>query len=255
VDFLRLYITLAPQEPVILPIHYNYILQSGIYFNLDPELSSFMHDEGYEYGSRTFKPITFSRLNGTYHLDKTSGHISFDGPIRLVVSSPVEEICHSLGTQLLLEGFIELAGQRVPVDSVEARRPIVLSNAITVATLSPVAVYSTLTKADGTRYTCYFQPGESEFEELASKNLVKKYQAVFGVDPPEGRISIKPLRQPRLHIMYYKDTVIKAYSCRLRLEGPKELILLALNAGLGSKNSQGFGCLEVIGHQSGPTGF
>jgi len=55
--------------------------------------------------------------------------------------------------------------------------------------------------------------------------------------------------------MYYKETVIKAYSCRFRLGGPKELISLALNAGLGSKNSQAFGCPEVIGHQAEPTGF
>jgi CRISPR-associated endoribonuclease Cas6 len=245
---LRLNITLSPYEPLVLPIHYNYILQSAIYSSLGSKLGTLMHDEGYEHGSRAFKPLTFSRLNGTYRLDKTSGRISFDGPIRLVVSSPIEEVCHSLGTRLLLEGSIELAGQHVPVDSVEARSPVVLSNVMTVATLSPVVVYSTLTKADGSRYTCYFQPGENEFEKLASRNLAKKFKAILGAEPPDGTMSVKPLRQPRLHIVYYKDTVIKAYSGRLRLEGPKELILLALDAGLGSKNSQGFGCLEAIGH-------
>jgi CRISPR-associated endoribonuclease Cas6 len=152
----------------------------------------------------------------------------------------------------LLEGSIELAGQHVPVDSVEARSPVVLSNVMTVTTLSPIVVYSTLTKADGSRYTCYFQPGESEFERLASRNLIKKFQAILEADSPEGTLLIRPLRQPRLHIVYYKDTVIKGYSGRLRLEGPKELILLALNAGLGSKNSQGFGCLEAIGHYVEP---
>ncbi|HXL04852.1 MAG TPA: CRISPR-associated endoribonuclease Cas6 [Bacillota bacterium] len=245
---MRLYITLSPREPVVLPIHYNYILQSAIYSNLGSELGTLMHDEGYEHGSRAFKPLTFSRLNGTYSLDDASGRISFNGPIGLVVSSPIEEVCHSLGTRLLLKGSIELAGQQVLVDSVEARIPVVLSNVMTVTTLSPVVVYSTLTKADGSRYTCYFQPGESEFERLVSGNLVKKSKAILGVDPPDGTISVQPLRQPRLHIVYYKDTVIKAYSGRLRLEGPKELILLALDAGLGSKNAQGFGCLEAIGH-------
>ena len=249
---MRLYITLLPREPVVLPIHYNHILQSAIYSNLGSKLGSLIHDEGYEHDSRTFKPLTFSRLNGTYRLDKTSGRISFDGPIRLVVSSPVEDICHSLGTRLVLEGSIELAGQHVPVDSVEARSPVVLSNVMTVTTLSPIVVYSTLTKADGSRYTCYFQPGESEFERLASRNLIKKFQAILEADSPEGTLLIRPLRQPRLHIVYYKDTVIKGYSGRLRLEGPKELILLALNAGLGSKNSQGFGCLEAIGHYVEP---
>lgn len=245
---MRLNITLSPSGPVVLPVHYNYILQSAIYANLDPELGGFIHDEGYGHGSRVFKPLTFSRLRGSYRLDRAAGTISFDGRVHLAVCSPVEEICRSLGTSLLVRGSITLAGQKIPVECIEASMHVVLSDELTVVTLSPVVVYSTLTKGDGSPYTCYYQPGEGEFEELVSRNLASKYKAFFGGQPPTGTVSVRPLRQPRLHVVYYKDTVIKGYSGPLLMTGPRELLLLALDAGLGSKNSQGFGCLAAVGH-------
>jgi CRISPR-associated endoribonuclease Cas6 len=232
----------------MLPVHYNHILQSAIYANLGPDFGTFIHDEGYERGSRIFKPLTFSRLRGSYRLDRAVGTISFDGKVHLVVCSPVEEICRSLGTSLLVKGFITLAGQKIPVECIEANNPVVLTDELTVVTLSPVVVYSTLTKGDGSPYTCYYQPGEKEFEELVSRNLASKYEAFLGKQAPMGTVSVKPLRQPRLHVVYYKDTVIKGYSGPLLMTGPRELLLLALNAGLGSKNAQGFGCLAVVGH-------
>ncbi len=50
----------------------------------------------------------------------------------------------------------------------------------------------------------------------------------------------------RMKIINYKDTIIKGYTGKLRLSGPKELLQLAVDGGIGSKNSQGFGCVEVI---------
>jgi len=50
----------------------------------------------------------------------------------------------------------------------------------------------------------------------------------------------------RRNIVKYKDFYVKGYTCRLELEGPRELLQLALDAGIGSKNSQGFGCVELV---------
>lgn len=43
----------------------------------------------------------------------------------------------------------------------------------------------------------------------------------------------------------YKGTWIEAWAGRFRLEGPEPLLWLALHAGLGAKNSQGFGYVDV----------
>ena len=49
-----------------------------------------------------------------------------------------------------------------------------------------------------------------------------------------------------LKIMKYGDTVIKAWSGVYELDLPEPFFLLAYDAGLGSKNSQGFGMVEVV---------
>ncbi|MBE3584449.1 MAG: CRISPR-associated endoribonuclease Cas6 [Limnochordaceae bacterium] len=119
--------------------------------------------------------------------------------------------------------------------------------------MSPIVVYSTLLRPDGRPYTVYYQPGDPDWTPLVDGNLRKKYQALYGqseqpvaVDqlPP---ITVQVFGQPRLSVMRYKSTVIKGYTARLRLTGPLALIRLALDAGLGSKNSQGFGCLQLLG--------
>jgi CRISPR-associated endoribonuclease Cas6 len=46
--------------------------------------------------------------------------------------------------------------------------------------------------------------------------------------------------------MRYRDTVIKAWSGIYELDLPEPFFLLAYDSGLGSKNPQGFGMVEVI---------
>ncbi|MHB1654582.1 MAG: CRISPR-associated endoribonuclease Cas6 [Desulfitobacteriaceae bacterium] len=40
---------------------------------------------------------------------------------------------------------------------------------------------------------------------------------------------------------------MKGYSGMMELSGPPPLLQVAIDAGLGSKNAQGCGCLEVMG--------
>jgi len=47
-------------------------------------------------------------------------------------------------------------------------------------------------------------------------------------------------------IRKFKGTVVKGWHCVLGLEGPRDLLQLALDAGLGSKNSQGWGCVDLL---------
>jgi len=62
-----------------------------------------------------------------------------------------------------------------------------------------------------------------------------------------GSIKIQMLNNPKLHILEYKGGIIKGYSGMMELSGPPQLLQVAIDAGLGSKNSQGCGCLEVMG--------
>ena len=256
---MRLLIELSSLDnnPITIPIHYNHLVQSAIYAALDNDFAGFLHDTGFEGGGRQFKLFTFSRLTGTYRVNTERAEITYLSPVKLVVSSPVDKFCESLANGLLAKDSLRIGPVALRIQAVKVDRPLVLTDKtnmhteiveteIRVKTLSPVVVYSTLLRPEGGKYTCYFQPGEGDFSRLVIENLYKKYQALYACTPPEGEIQIKPLRQPKLQIVKYKGSVIKGYSGILSMKGPASLLQIAVDTGLGAKNSMGFGLLELI---------
>lgn len=141
---------------------------------------------------------------------------------------------------------MRLGAQELEIDRINVRQYEVRQNKVMVRTLSPVVLYSTLLRPDGRKYTVYFQPGETDYTRLFNENLRKKYRALYGTGEPEGEVEIRPIGTQRMKIINYKNTVIKGYAGKLLLIGPKELLQLAVDGGIGSKNSQGFGCVEVL---------
>lgn len=244
---MRLCLTLENkyENGFILPIHYNRLVQGAIYENISSDLANFLHNSGYLYKGRHFKLFTFSRLMGRYSLDKVKKQISFPEGAWLYISSPIKEFCTSIMGCMLGDGEIRLGNVFVEVTGITAEKIEVPGNSITVNTISPVVIYSTFNKPEGGKYTCYFEPGEKEFGQQLEDNLRKKYEAFYGGLAPAGHFTVKPLSQPRMNITMYKKTVIKGYTCRMKIEGPKELLQIAVDAGIGSKNSQGFGCVEI----------
>jgi len=229
---------------LILPLQYNEYIQGLIYRQLDSRLSGFLHDRGFERGKRQYRLFTFSRLLGRFRVSE--GAIAFRDGVRLVVSSPWRWFATTLADGVLREGRLRLGPTTAEVDKVELESPEVAGAEAVFQTLSPVTVYSTLMKPDGGRYTCYYEPGEPEFEKLIGENLVRKYEALFQRKPSERAVRVDHHGRPRLSVIRYKGTIIKAYTCRLRISGPEELLQLGLDAGLGAKNSQGFGCMELV---------
>lgn len=245
---MRQHIRFIPKDKQILslPINYNHMVQAMIYNSLDNDIAEFLHEKGFEHGKRSFKMFTFSRIIGNYSIDKSRGKIIFKGPISLIVSSPYDAFCNSLANGLLLNSQVRLGNNEMKVTDITLEKDIVDDEEIKINTLSPIVVYSTLFRPDGRKYTCYFEPGENDFDEIMANNLRKKYKAFYEMEPPEGQIILKPMRQPRLSVVNYKNTVIKGYSGRFILSGPAPLLQIAVESGLGSKNSQGFGCVRVV---------
>ncbi len=234
------------KNDLVLPIHYNYLIQAALYNSIDPELASFLHEKGFLAGNRVFKMFAFSLLRGRFVLDKEHKLIRFTDEVQLTVSSLVEEFCQSLVNILLSRGFIILGKTELTVEQVYARKFMVEKEEILIRTLSPIVLYSTLLRPDGRKYTCYFQPGEPDYNKLLNRNLQKKYRAFYGTEPPCKEIRTKALGNQRMSIINYKDTIIKGYSGRLLLTGSIDLLQLAVDGGLGGKNAQGFGCVEML---------
>ncbi|MBM7854025.1 CRISPR-associated endoribonuclease Cas6 [Desulfohalotomaculum tongense] len=244
---LRLCLSLtAKNGEIALPIHYNRYIQAAIYENISKELAYFLHEQGFTYGSRRFKFFVFSRLLGTYEIDRSEKRIIFKEGARLYISSPITEFCTSLMGCMLGDGRIRLGDVWVEVTGISVEKPLVSGNEVLLNLISPVVTYSTFEKPEGGKYTCYYQPGEKEFNRQIEANLRKKYAAYYGRTAPEGEIRVEVLNKPQLKISMYKKTVIKGYICRLKLTGPKELLQVAVDAGIGGKNSQGYGFAELL---------
>ncbi|SDZ03266.1 CRISPR-associated endoribonuclease Cas6 [Tindallia californiensis] len=243
---MRLEITFKAEKRVSLPIHYNYYLQGMIYRHISKELATFLHDNGFPYENRKFRLFCFSQLEGDSVYVKKNKRIEFDGLIKLNITSPIPEFCQELGNSLLFAETVELANQTLKVQEVAARSNRVIDSKGTFKLISPATVYSTLQRPDGGKYTVYHSPEEKEFEQQVDKNLRKKYMSLYGQEPPKGLVKTQPLNPSRQSVIYYKTSFIKGYSCQMQMEGPIQLLQMAMDTGIGSKNSQGFGCLKEI---------
>jgi len=228
-----------------LPIHYNEYIQAFIYRHLDEHLATVLHDQGIPEGKRRLKLFTFSRLLGPCRVG--GEYITFSGPITLVVASPMVRFLESFALHLVTAGTLRLGSVSFYLEAAEVGFQPEYRSSILVRALSPITVYSTLQKPEGGKKTYYYSPFEKEFETLLLQNLQRKVRAWYGQEVPAEGASVKPFRvtNQNHHVVLYKGTVIKGWTGIYELRLPEPYFHMALDAGLGAKNSQGFGCIEV----------
>jgi CRISPR-associated endoribonuclease Cas6 len=242
---MQLSFTFESDQDFSLPLQYNHLVQGFIYEAIDPELADFLHNRGYLVDGRPFRLFVFSRLMGPYRIDSQAGRITFGPQVTLWIASPLYEFCTSMIRNIFGRMNLHLGPHILRSVESSGDTPEISQDRITVRTRSPVTVYSTLYRPEGDKYTAYFQPGEPDYDRLVTDNLKRKYQAAFQEEPPAGHVHVQALGRLKLNVVRYKGFIIKGYSGRLRLEGPPPLLQMALNAGLGAKNSQGFGFIQT----------
>lgn len=236
----------AEGERVTLPLHYNKAVQGMIYHQIRGYLPD-LHDRGYMVAGRVFRLFVFSRIEGT-SVEVGNGTISFKSPVRIKIGSPKEAFLEYLANSLLRSPQVNIGGSPLVVESVTVvKNPDFSSGHIRVRAISPITVYSTLLTAGGRKKTYYYHPGEKEFPEQIRNNILKK-GSLLGVDSVEAFFSIEPYRVKNtdLKTVYYDDFVIKGWLGQYILSGTPELLDIAYDTGLGAKNPQGFGMVEVV---------
>ena len=244
---MRIKVNLQSDRKIGLPIHHNHIIQSFIYANLDRALAGTLHDEGYKLGSRTFKLFTFSRLLGRMNYSPQEG-FTFYPPVSLFIASPKVDILESLAHFLVKRKELILGKNKVWTEGIEVMMERKFTGKVQIEMLSPVVVYSTLYTPEGKKKTYFYNPQEKEFKEKIRDNLIKKYLLVNGSSSDDNfQFDILPLRVNKNDekIIIYKQTVIHGWMGRYEITGSPELIEVSYSAGLGSKNSSGFGMWEV----------
>jgi len=241
---MRLTLTLQCDQPIFeIPVNYNHLVQAALYRNLSPDFADFLHNQGFMVNNRRFALFVFSRLMGKSEFVPQNKTIRFQNPVRLAIASPVEPFVHDTAQLLMKEGLqvgpILLRATALDMQLVQIDQP-----EIVVETLSPVVAYSTLLRPDGRKYTVYFNPTESDFIRIVSENLIRKGRLMFGENSVFQPLVIRTLGRSRKQIVMYKNTIIEAYSGQFVLQGDNRLLQTALEAGLGSKNSAGFGMIR-----------
>ena len=215
-----------------------------LYGNITPELGEFLHDQGFMFEKRSFNMFTFSRLQGRYEM--RGDRIVFYPPVSLTISSPFDRFIHELANTMLQKGDLELAGFKVYVANIKVLPEVQIEDELRINMLSPVVVYSTLQTKEGKKKTYYYSPFEAEFTNSLDKNLRKKYEAFFGKEARARKLVLETAWRPKERILKYRGTIIKGWVGRFVLNGNKKLLKLGYDCGIGAKNSQGFGMVEVI---------
>lgn len=249
---MKLVLKLECSNRIELPLQYNHIVQAFIYNNIDKDLAIFLHDEGYILNNRTFKLFTFSKIFGDYTIDKENKKIYFTSPIEVIIKTPLERFANSLLNSIILkselilgENNLKLLEYQIINDSLDMNLDDKTKTNITinVKTLSPITIYSTLKTSDNKNYTCYFLPGDPKFDELLNSNLEKKSK-LLKIDNYSDLKILK--HRGKVRMLIYKGFYIKAYDGILTINGDYRMLDIALSCGLGSKNSQGFGAIDLI---------
>lgn len=247
---MQLTIFFAAPGPVAVPVHYGALLQGLIYRQMqNPALRRYLHEHGFPLEKRRFKLFTFSRLLGrSARYDGATGRLILTPPLRLVICSPIPFILQELGNGFLQQGQVRLGDARLEVKEMAVASPRASSSSVRVRMLSPVVMYSTAKSESGRSYTYYYSPFEPRFGELIGANLAKKHLLIYGRRAEVSSFNIRPaeVSENDLKITRYKDIIIKGWLGEYYLSGEPELLQVALDAGLGAKNSQGYGCCALV---------
>lgn len=246
---MRIKITLTFDGKLTVPINHQEWLHGLIYYSIrDDGYRDFLHNTGYQQGKRQFRMFTFSRLNGTYKLDRNSSTLEFEPPhVSFIFSAYDKKLIQELVSSLLIRDDLRLGSSQVKVVSIDQIHDTV-SEKMLIRFLTPVTMYSTFELHDKKK-TYFYSPWEEEFSKLIHANALKKYEALHGEPIAiDKSLSLTPLYRERIKPITskFKSTLIKGWTGDFLLEGDLDLIQLTYDVGLGAKNSNGHGLYEVV---------
>ena len=249
---MRIVIELMSKDKVVLPVGFNRYIQALIYNLIDMADSNWLHNTGYKMENKSFKLFTFSSILEMGRYIKEERLFIFPNKISFTVSSPVDWILEEVAKNTITNDSLQLGNNYLSVLSINVlKQPVFKSNKIKIRAVTPIEVHSTFQKSNGKKITHYYTPFEDEFNSMINFNLRDKRKALFN-DNFESDITIKPLFKGNNYerIVYFgtgeNKTIVKGWKGYFELNGDIKLLDFAYNTGLGSRNSQGFGMIEVV---------
>lgn len=273
-------------NPAFLPFNYQYPLSSAIYKiiqSANEEFAAFLHDKGYGAGSKNFKLFTFSDIKTPFA--KSGDRMQLQtGEAELTVCFYVPQAAENFIKGLFINQQLEIVDKKSRttfyiqqveslaeglkdggIDGLKERGMEGLKGRgvegwkLVKVVLQPLSPLVVSRKNERGHYD-YRSPHDEDFEDCLLHNWIEKLAVTGNADED----TLLNLRQkvsvtvrlfphpPQSRLITIKggtsaETKIRGYTkFRLEVTAPEEMIELALGAGLGLYNAQGFGCVEVI---------
>ncbi|GAB4044746.1 CRISPR-associated endoribonuclease Cas6 [Spirosoma litoris] len=272
-------LTLRPvARQTLVPFNYAYRLSAFIYGVLadaDKQYAEFLHSQGYQFSpTRRFKLFTFSDLiMPNVKVDVRAGGMWVNSPhIEWIVSFYIDKAAQHFIMGLFQDQRCVIASPRhranpgraeFIIERVEAVSVEITRETIQLRTLSPVVI----AEKDERSIDQYLHPADEQFGPLLITNLLAKYGSIqpavpagtafveeFDVSSVAYRLLPAPGRnaaQPKSRLVTIKEgsreeTRIKGYyNFQFELSGQRELLELAVLAGVGRYNAEGFGAVGI----------
>ena len=242
-----------------LPINYQYEQSAAIYRILsgaDDAYASWLHDNGFRLeNGKTFKFFTYSRFKiGQYRILREAERLQIlsdtvEWQIGFLPEKSTDKFIQGIFQNQVFEIGDTRSVVQFVVRSVEVMPEPEYSGKMIFSTLSPICLK--LQRSDNK--VVYLNPTDARAPFLLFNGLFDKYKLFYGKDCPYtlSECWLKILDVPKSALIKIKtgmpeETKIRGFMCRFEVAAPIELMRLMYEGGVGSLNSQGFGCLRVV---------
>lgn len=213
-------------------------------YNLNWEISSFIYSilkNEYPrlHESKEIKDFCFSNIifkDAKYESDAI--HLTNNSRARLLFSSNDVNKLNSLILGLCDNNKNYSIGNiNFKIHSIHPDNNIVIDNEVNFKTETPICVTS---EKDGKTYYVSLKDDEKLFIECLKKNMIHKNNFIDdSIDIEIDRTTIKQKR------IAYKNTSIMGFLFNFKIKANKETIEKSFNGGFGTKNSLGFGYVNI----------
>jgi CRISPR-associated endoribonuclease Cas6 len=246
---MKLKIYIQSNNKIKVPYGFSEYLQALIYNFLDRISAEWLHENGFSYEKRKFKLFVYSSfLEKPLKINKEKKEFVFPGRVCFIISSPLDWLIKQVAQNIVISEEISIGKNSGFVSGVEIiPEEKIDKSRIRINALSPIEVHSTHTDNEGVKKTRYYAPTETEFSKMVNENQHKKWKALLNEDCPYN-LSIKPVKSDlcKKQVRKFKNTIIEGYTGHYYIEGDSDFLNFAVSTGLGSRNSGGFGMVEIV---------
>lgn len=252
----RIHLHLRNPKFKTIPINYQYELSSFIYktiANGDQNYANWLHQNGFNIEGKQFRLFVFSNFNiPNFAINKIdsriiiqSDTISFD--ISFLPERSTEEFVKGIfSNQDFSIGDMKSLAE-FSVSSIELLPQPDFTKPLVGKSISPICITNRIEigKLD------YVAPDDNVASDLLKNNLLNKYLAFYGKEFNGDLFFVWKATNAKSKLISIKtgtpqQTKIRGFNCNFSLFTIPELMKIAYHAGIGEKNSMGFGMIGGI---------